>query len=99
MNEKAARTAAEASKKWATNPAYRGLPCHVDITDLESLNRMIEFTIKEGGGRIDYAVNSAGVSIDFLYSISATQTAQLPFFPNGIPHIYIHLIISSILSP
>ena len=54
--------AAEASKKYATNPDYRGLPYHVDITNLESLNTMIDFTVKEGG-RLDYAVNSAGVRI------------------------------------
>ena len=48
------------SNKVATNPDYRAIAVTVDITDDGSVQRMVEVALKEFG-RIDYAVNSAGV--------------------------------------
>ena len=61
IDEEAAQAAAEISKKHASNPEYRPLVYKVDITDADSVQNMMAFTIKECG-RVDYAVNSAGVS-------------------------------------
>ena len=78
INEEAARTAAETSKQFATNPEYRGLSCYVDITELDSLNKMMDFTLKEGG-RVDYAVNAAGVSLAVNCPVSKAITQGIVF--------------------
>lgn len=51
---------AEKSKAFATNPAYRAVAIRVDTTDPESVQAMVDFTIKEFG-QISYSINSAGV--------------------------------------
>ena len=61
MNEKGAHDAAEESKKYATNTSFRPLVVKVDITDELEVQNMVDTTIREFG-RIDYSVNSAGVS-------------------------------------
>ena len=61
MNVAAARQAASESKTLATNPKYQTLTLQVDVANEESVDAMIENTVKEFG-RIDYAFNSAGVS-------------------------------------
>ena len=44
----------------AKHPEYRAIAVMVDVTDPESVQSMVDTTIKEFG-RIDYSVNSAGV--------------------------------------
>lgn len=60
-NEQGARAAAEESKCYAQNPSYRAIAVAVDVTDPSSVQGMVDKTMMEFG-RIDYNVNSAGVS-------------------------------------
>lgn len=60
-NEQGAREAAGESKCYAQNPNYRAIAVAVDVTDPSSVQEMVDQTVKEFG-RIDYSVNSAGVS-------------------------------------
>ena len=61
IDEDAAKAAAEISKKHASNPNYQAVVCKVDVANADSVQNMIDFTTKEHG-RLDYAVNAAGVS-------------------------------------
>lgn len=72
INITGAQEAAEDSKKLATNPKYRPLAIQVDVTKPESVLAMVEQTVKEFG-RIDYSVNSAGVSWLIIYKIRLIQ--------------------------
>ena len=55
-----ARDAAEKSKRLASHSDYRCLVVRVDITDVKSVQAMVDSAVKEFG-RIDYSVNCAGV--------------------------------------
>ncbi|KAL6721050.1 hypothetical protein ACLMJK_000150 [Lecanora helva] len=57
------------SKTFATNPDYRSLAVHVDVTDPGSVQAMVDTTTRELG-RIDYSVNSAGVGTDSVTPVS-----------------------------
>ncbi|TGO68480.1 hypothetical protein BOTNAR_0024g00310 [Botryotinia narcissicola] len=59
INEGNAQKAAETARKYASHPDFRTLIIGVDIADAESVQKMIDVTVKEFG-RIDYAVNGAG---------------------------------------
>lgn len=61
INLTAAMEAAEESKAQASNSAYRAIALQVDVSNEESVQRMVNTTLKEFN-RIDYSVNSAGVS-------------------------------------
>ena len=61
INEQGARDSAEKSKDFAKNPHYRAITARVDVTNPESVQNMVDTTIKEFG-RIDCSVNCAGVS-------------------------------------
>lgn len=61
LNEQGAQDAAAESKKYATDVEYQSLVIKVDIADEASVQQMVDQVVKEFG-RIDYAVNSAGVS-------------------------------------
>ena len=60
LDESAALSAAEESVQIATNPNYRQICIKVDVSDLASVEGMVEDAVK-CFGRIDYSVNSAGV--------------------------------------
>ena len=62
LNHQEAAAVAEESKRLATNPEYRTLAVHVDVSDEESVKTMVAKTA-ETFGRIDYSVNSAGVRL------------------------------------
>lgn len=62
MNEAAAEAVALESRSVATNKAYRTLVLQVDVTKEAEVDRMVRETVREFG-RIDYAFNSAGVSL------------------------------------
>lgn len=67
IDKAAAEKAALASRALATNEKYRFLVVRVDVTDEHSVEEMIATMVLEFG-RIDYAVNCAGVSIpNFLW--------------------------------
>ena len=61
MSLASAGKAAAESKSIATNPEYRAIVIEVDITDPKQVENMVS-KVSEEFGRIDYAVNSAGVS-------------------------------------
>ena len=73
MNKAAAEKAATESLSVATNPKYRALIMQVDVTKEDAVNTMIDETIKEFG-RIDYALNSAGVSSLRQFKAQKTDT-------------------------
>lgn len=56
---------AEESKKYARHAEYQALAVTMDIADAESVKSLVATVTKEFG-RIDYAVNSAGVSRAYL---------------------------------
>ena len=56
-----AQETAEESKNFATNPEFRAIAVGVDVTDPTSVQHMTDTAIKEFG-RVDYNVNTAGVS-------------------------------------
>lgn len=70
LNEQGAQDAAAESKKYATDAKYRSLVITMDVADEASVQQMVDQVVKEFG-RIDYAVNSAGVSS--LHSITVAQ--------------------------
>lgn len=61
INVEAAMEAAEESKRVAKNPRYRSLVIETDVSDQESVDRMIDLVVQTFP-RLDYALNSAGVS-------------------------------------
>lgn len=62
INYEGAQKVAEESKSIAKHPGYQALAVKLDIGDEQSVQDLIATAVKEFG-RIDYAVNSAGVSI------------------------------------
>lgn len=62
INHEAAQKVAEESKTVARRSDYQALVIKFDIGDEQSVQNLVTTTVKEFG-RIDYAVNSAGVSI------------------------------------
>ncbi|KAF2796646.1 NAD(P)-binding protein [Melanomma pulvis-pyrius CBS 109.77] len=75
-NEAGAHEAAEASKQFATNPNYSAVAVHVEITDVESVEKMIDVALQEHG-KIDYFVHSAGIGSE---SFSLISNASLEEF-------------------
>ena len=75
MNRASAEKAAAESTSIATNPDYRAIVIEVDVTDPKQVDNMVSKVSKEFG-RIDYAVNSAGVSqLDESLSSRAPSSA------------------------
>lgn len=68
VNEEGAAANAVKSKEYATNPKYRAVSIKVDVTKLASVQAMVDFAVKEFG-RIDYSVNSAGVTSESASSV------------------------------
>lgn len=61
MNEETAKTSSEESKKYASNKGYQTTVFKMNVQDDKSVQDMVDFVVKEFG-RLDYAVNCAGVS-------------------------------------
>lgn len=62
MNSETATASAAESKQYATHPSYQSTNFTVNVTDQDGVQAMVDFVI-EKFGRLDYAVNAAGVSI------------------------------------
>ncbi|KAH7127252.1 oxidoreductase [Dendryphion nanum] len=60
MNLETATVASEESKKFATNKEYQSSTFRMNVQDDSSVEDMINFVISEYG-RLDYAVNGAGI--------------------------------------
>ncbi|KAI1088690.1 short chain dehydrogenase [Rostrohypoxylon terebratum] len=63
INHEGAEASAEESRKYARHAEYRALAIKVDVTDTESVQSLVTSTVKEFG-RVDYAVNSAGIDLE-----------------------------------
>lgn len=61
MNLETAKAASEESKKYASDKEYQTTTFEMNVTDDESVRAMVDFVVKEFG-RLDYAINAAGVS-------------------------------------
>lgn len=61
MNEETAKTSSEESKRYASNKDYQTTIFKMNVQDDKSVQDMVDYVVKEFG-RIDYAVNAAGVS-------------------------------------
>lgn len=70
-----AQKAASESQSFGRHPSYRAIALAVDVSQEEDMNAMIERVVQEFG-RIDYAVNSAGVS----FQISARPELYICFW-------------------
>lgn len=61
LNLAAAQSAASDARARATNPNFRAIAIEVDVSKEDSVIQMVQI-VKEEFRRIDYSVNSAGVS-------------------------------------
>lgn len=61
MDENTAKASSEKSKTFATNKEYQTTFFKMNVEDAKSVQDMVDFVVKEYG-RLDYAVNAAGVS-------------------------------------
>jgi NAD(P)-dependent dehydrogenase (short-subunit alcohol dehydrogenase family) len=107
INEKGANESAEQAKKLAKHPNFHTLVVVVDVTDAESVKAMVDAAIKEFG-RIDYNVNSAGVSVTnsilfpsltlLLYKLQLTPSSE-PSNPAALfPKVLLNSLIASTIS-
>ncbi|PQE04464.1 oxidoreductase short-chain dehydrogenase reductase family protein [Rutstroemia sp. NJR-2017a BVV2] len=71
-----AQDSAVESKKYASNPDYRAVAIHVDVTNETSVQAMVETAIREFG-RIDYNVNSAGIGTSTMNGIAEIPIDEL----------------------
>ncbi|KAI2629149.1 NAD(P)-binding protein [Hypomontagnella submonticulosa] len=80
LNQQGAQEAAEESQKYATNADFRALAVKVNIADEDSVQNMVDTTVKEFG-RIDYSINSAGMG---NVSLAATPDLDVSTFSKTI---------------
>lgn len=87
MNMETAKASSEESKKYASNQGYKTTTFEMNVQDDKSVQAMVDFVVKEFG-RLDYAVNAAGVSLPcwaffvqslhLLMSNRSTTASMLP---------------------
>ncbi|RBQ68200.1 hypothetical protein FVER53590_09978 [Fusarium verticillioides] len=73
FNEKAAIAVKEELVKIATNPEFKAIAVFADVRDEQSVKLIVSETVK-AFGRIDYAVNCAGIG--FKKAIGDTETSD-----------------------
>lgn len=61
MNMETAKTSSEESKNYASSKEYQTTTFEMNVQDEKSVQAMVDFVVKEFG-RLDYAINAAGVS-------------------------------------
>lgn len=79
LNYEAAMETARQSKPIATNPAYQALAIAVDVTDISSVNSMVQ-TVVDTFGRIDYNVNSAGIGVQQHRAVDEVDSIEMNRF-------------------
>lgn len=62
MTTETAKASSEESKKYAGNKEYQTTIFEINVQDDKSVQAMVDFVFKQFG-RLDYAVNAAGVSV------------------------------------
>ncbi|KAG8158733.1 hypothetical protein KVR01_011176 [Diaporthe batatas] len=72
MNTETAKASSEESKKYARNQEYQTTIFEMNVQDDKSVQAMVDFVVKEFG-RLDYAVNAAGVDNGVHAPISETD--------------------------
>ncbi|KAI2469108.1 hypothetical protein F4781DRAFT_431626 [Annulohypoxylon bovei var. microspora] len=72
MNGETAKSSSEESKKYASNKDYQTTTFKMNVQDNKSVQDMVDFVVKEFG-RVDYAVNAAGVDNGVHAPISETD--------------------------
>ncbi|KAI9370018.1 hypothetical protein BJX61DRAFT_113553 [Aspergillus egyptiacus] len=75
MNEDTARASAEESKQYATNPNYESTHFVVNVKDEDGVVRMVGFVVSTFG-RLDYAVNAAGIDNGVLTPLAETDISN-----------------------
>lgn len=79
LNHEAAMETARRSKPIATNPAYQALAIAVDVTDISSVDSMVQ-NVVETFGRIDYNINSAGVGVQQHRAVDEVDSLEMNRF-------------------
>ncbi|KAI0006811.1 hypothetical protein F4779DRAFT_595045 [Xylariaceae sp. FL0662B] len=79
IDEKAALSTANASRELAVNADFEALAVRVDVSNEESVNNLMDKTIKTFG-RIDYFVNSAGVGVTLPAEIGLSSVEEFERF-------------------
>jgi NAD(P)-dependent dehydrogenase (short-subunit alcohol dehydrogenase family) len=67
MDEETAKVSSEESKRFASNKEYKTSAFKMNVQDDQSVQDMVDHVVKEYG-RLDYAVNAAGVSRELVLS-------------------------------
>lgn len=81
INLETAKSAAEESRKHATNPQYKAISVRVDVADEASVDAMVRDTVAAFGA-LNYAVNSAGVSFEAVDKVCKREQYVFFFFPS-----------------
>ncbi|MCJ1311388.1 hypothetical protein MMC25_005059 [Agyrium rufum] len=79
INKAAVEEAAEVSKQFATNPAYRAIAFVVDVSSDKSVRDMVDSALA-AFGQIDYSVNSAGIGVQIPNEIAETVLDEFQNF-------------------
>ncbi|XXG95637.1 hypothetical protein Hte_001905 [Hypoxylon texense] len=77
-NEDTAKATSEESKKYASNEDYQTAVFKMDVQDVQSVQDMVDFVVKQYG-RLDYAVNAAGVRHTSSHLKLSKSNVSLPF--------------------
>ncbi|KAL9029880.1 MAG: hypothetical protein Q9180_006975 [Flavoplaca navasiana] len=75
----AAVNVATESKELSTNPDYHAIALKIDVTVEENVDSMVDNAIKEFG-RVDYAVNCAGIGVRTPASIAEASVPEFQRF-------------------
>ncbi|CAH0054702.1 unnamed protein product [Clonostachys solani] len=76
----ATKVAAEANARAAAkNPGFRATPFKVDVTNEDSVNRLMA-CVKATSGRLDYCVNCAGIGVERAAPITEASLAEFNRF-------------------
>ncbi|KAI9789484.1 MAG: putative secondary metabolism biosynthetic enzyme [Peltula sp. TS41687] len=79
LNKAAAESASAESQRVATNPDYRSIVVQVDVTDEASVDGMMSSMLREFG-RIDYAVNCAGIGAEHAAEVAESSVPEFSRF-------------------
>lgn len=87
--------AAEESKKYATDVKYQALAITLDVTNVESVRFLVN-TAVETFGKIDYLVNSAGVSTTAcLFNVNSRFFLILTYLFRSMSMHMFHITIAA----
>ncbi|KAI0147401.1 short-chain dehydrogenase/reductase SDR [Xylariaceae sp. FL1272] len=79
LNYASAQKTAEEAEVLATNPSFKALPVTLDVTDVQSVEKIVAEAVEQFG-RIDYLVNSAGVGVKEHRPVNQVDSAEFNRF-------------------